>query len=56
MDITAFNTKKESDEKRHVAVELPSTSEATSRTLSRKAQEAKIFLERNPIPKEFLKS
>ena len=28
----------------------------TSRPLSKKAQEMKIFLERNPIPKEFLKS
>ena len=56
MDITAINTKKESDEKRHVATELPLSAETTSRPLSRKAQEAKIFLERNPIPKEFLKS
>ncbi|WP_439558536.1 hypothetical protein [Dyadobacter sp.] len=30
--------------------------EVNSRPLSQKAEEAKIFLERNPIPKEFLKS
>ncbi|KQS30994.1 hypothetical protein ASG33_11565 [Dyadobacter sp. Leaf189] len=32
------------------------SNEVNPRPLSRKAEEAKIFLERNPIPKEFLKS
>ncbi|MCF2499242.1 hypothetical protein [Dyadobacter chenhuakuii] len=36
-------------------VETKDDSWDQTRPLSKKAQEAKIFLERNPIPKEFLK-
>jgi hypothetical protein len=34
----------------------PVKNESANRPLSKKAQEAKLFLERNPIPKEFLNS
>ncbi|WP_170916632.1 hypothetical protein [Dyadobacter psychrophilus] len=49
---------KESEPKRGRLKERIRMSESGSenaKPLSRKAQEMKIFLERNPIPKEFLK-
>ncbi|WP_348085342.1 hypothetical protein [Dyadobacter sp.] len=54
---TALDYRKESQKEGHTrTTESLVKHEIANRPLSRKAQEAKIFLERNPIPKEFLKS
>jgi hypothetical protein len=50
---------KEIDDKRQVPADRWDTwvdDDGELRVLSKKAQEAKIFIEKNPIPKEFLKS